>query len=67
MHVSMMKPEAALAKAILLNTHGKELFTALDCFVSAHLLRHVVNATIACKTLKVIACEPSSWKESFPH
>ena len=30
-----MKPEAALAKAILLNTRGKELFTALDCFVSA--------------------------------
>ena len=24
-----------LAKAILLNTRGKELFTALDCFVSA--------------------------------
>ena len=32
---SMIKPEAALAKAILLNTHGKEIFTALDCFVSA--------------------------------
>ena len=31
---SMLKPEAALAKAILLNTHEKELFTALDCFVS---------------------------------
>ena len=30
----MIKPEAALAKAILLKTHGKELFTALDCFVS---------------------------------
>ena len=32
---SMIKPEVALAKAILLNTHGKELFTALNCFVSA--------------------------------
>ena len=32
---SMIKPEVALAKAILLNTRGKELFTALDCFVSA--------------------------------
>ena len=32
---SMINSEAALAKAILLNTHGKELFTALDCFVSA--------------------------------
>ena len=32
---STIKPEAALTKAILLNTHGKELFTALDCFVSA--------------------------------
>ena len=31
----MIEPEATLAKAILLNTHGKELFTALDCFVSA--------------------------------
>ena len=31
----MIKPEAAMAKAILLNTRGKELFTALDCFVSA--------------------------------
>ena len=31
---SMIKAEAVLAKAILLNTHGKELFTALDCFVS---------------------------------
>ena len=32
---SMIKPEAALGKAILLNTRGKELFTALDCFVSS--------------------------------
>ena len=32
---STIKPKAALTKAILLNTHGKELFTALDCFVSA--------------------------------
>ena len=32
---SMIKPEAALAKAIILNTRGKELFTALDRFVSA--------------------------------
>ena len=31
----MINPEAALPKAILLNTHGKELFTALDCFGSA--------------------------------
>ena len=27
--------QASPSKAILLNTHGKELFTALDCFVSA--------------------------------
>ena len=32
---SMIKPEATLAKAILLNTCRKELFTALDGFVSA--------------------------------
>ena len=32
---STIKPEAALAKVVLLNTLGKELFTALDCFVSA--------------------------------
>ena len=31
---SMIKPEAALTRAILLNTHKKELFTALG-FVSA--------------------------------
>ena len=31
---SMIKTEAALARAILLNTHEKELFTALG-FVSA--------------------------------
>ena len=32
---SMVKPEAALATAILLKTREKEEFTALDCFVSA--------------------------------
>ena len=42
----MIKPEAALAKAILLNTQGKELFTALDCFVSA--LAEVVHQCNDC-------------------
>ena len=32
---SMIKSEAALAKAIILNTRGNELFIALDRFVSA--------------------------------
>ena len=32
-----------------------------------HLLRHFVNATIACKTLKVIAYEPSSFRKRVFH
>ena len=36
---SMIKPEAALAKAIILNTRGKELFTALDRFVFVEAFR----------------------------
>ena len=63
---SMIKPEATLFKAILLNTHGKELYLPLWIVLYPHLLRHFVNVTIACKTLKVIAYDPSSLKDSFP-